>query len=275
MKSVLAKTQDGTITLTITIPVAQIKKAREEELQRVTNDATLPGFRKGKAPKEIVEKNVDKAKLQEDILRRLLPTAYTEAVTEHKLKPVINPKIHVTKLEDDKDWEFTATTCETPEVTLKNYKDAVKKITAKSKIVVPGKENPGPSMDDIIKTVLENVTVVIPQILLDGEVERLLAQLLDEIKSLGLSLDQYLGSTHKTIENLKKEQEVRASQDITFEFALAKIAEEEKITVDQKEIDEALGKAKDDAERKNLESNVYLLASILRQQKTLDYLKNL
>ena len=56
---------------------------------------------------------------------------------------------------------------------------------------------------------------------------------------------------------------------------LKKIAEEEKITVEEKEIQEATLAAKTDDERKNLESNRYLLASVLRQQKTLDFLKNL
>ena len=60
-----------------------------------------------------------------------------------------------------------------------------------------------------------------------------------------------------------------------LEFALQKIAEIEKIIIEQKEIDEAIQKAKDDNERKSLEGNRYLLAAILRQQKTLDFLLNL
>jgi regulator of RNase E activity RraA len=54
-----------------------------------------------------------------------------------------------------------------------------------------------------------------------------------------------------------------------------KIAEDEKIVVEEKEIEEAIQKAKDEKERENLMRNRYLLASILRQQKTLDFLKNL
>ena len=60
-----------------------------------------------------------------------------------------------------------------------------------------------------------------------------------------------------------------------MEFALQKIATEEGITVEEKEVEEAIQKAKDEKERKHLETNRYLLASILRQQKTLDFLKNL
>jgi hypothetical protein len=56
---------------------------------------------------------------------------------------------------------------------------------------------------------------------------------------------------------------------------LQKVAQIENITVEEKEIEEAITKAKDENERKSLEGNKYLLASILRQQKTLDFLKSL
>ena len=111
--------------------------------------------------------------------------------------------------------------------------------------------------------------------LVDQEVDRLLSQTLNEIKSLGLSLDQYLASTKKTPEQLRAEYAQKAESDIKIEFALQKIAEAEKIVVEEKEVEEAITKAKSDQERASLESNKYLLANILRQQKTLDFLKNL
>ncbi len=274
-KAQLNRLEDGTITLTITIPAAAIAKTREEVISEMIKNTTLPGFRKGMSPRKLIEEKLDKTKLQEDILRKVLPKEYTEAIKEHNLRPIVSPKIHVNKLEEEKDWEFTATTCEMPVVTLKEYKKKVLDITAKSKIILPGKDAQEPNMDEIVQAVLADAIITIPQILLDNEVERLLSQLLDEIKSLGLSLDQYLTSTHKTIEQVKKEYEERAKHDLMFEFALQKIADDEKIDVDQKELEEALTQAKDEKERKNLEANIYLLATILRQQKTLDFLKHL
>ncbi|HEX8965397.1 MAG TPA: trigger factor [Patescibacteria group bacterium] len=273
--STLKREADGTIELSITLPAALVNKTWEEVIEQMVKGATLPGFRQGKAPRKMVEEKLDKEKIREEVLKKVLPQAYIEAVKEHKLNPIINPKIHVEKLDEGKDWQFTAITCEVPEVKLNNYKEEVKKVTAKSKIVIPGKEKPAPSLDEIIKIMIDSVEVAVPGILVEGEVERLLAQLLGEIKSLGLSLEQYLASTNRTVEQLREEYKKKAENDIKFEFALQKIAEEEKISVDAKEIDEALQKAKDENERKQLEANVYLLANILRQQKTLDFLKNL
>ncbi len=275
MKSILDRQEDGTIKLTITLPWGTVKKAKEAALEAYLASAQLPGFRKGKAPKKLVEENVNQDHLREEVLRKLLPEGYVEALKEHNLKPILNPKIHVEKLEDNKDWTFEAFTAEAPEVMLGNYQEAVKKVTAKSKIIVPGKEPAPANFEDIAKAILETAKVRIPKIIIDQEVDRLLAQTLDEVKRLGLTLDQYLASTGRNTEALRQEYEKKAENDIQLEFLLQKIAEEEKITVEDKEIDEAIAQAKTDAERQNLQNNRYLLAGIIRQQKTLDFLRGL
>ena len=286
----LQKEPNGTIRLTITIPNSDVKKTWEQVLQDVIKNAEHSGFRKGKVPRKLVEEKVDKEKIREEVLRKLLPIAYTEAIRTHDIKPIINPKIHVDRIDDpstlseqseSKDWQFTALTCEQPVINLNNYKNNIKNITAKSKIIIPGKSNDRaqdlrePKFEDIVKALLESVTADIPQILVDNETDRLLSQTLEDVKKLGLTLDQYLSSTGKNPDILRAEYRKKAENDIKLEFTLLKIAEEEKIAVEEKEIAEAIQAAKNDEEKKNLESNRYLLASILRQQKTLDFLKNL
>jgi FKBP-type peptidyl-prolyl cis-trans isomerase (trigger factor) len=275
MKSTLARTDDGTIQLTVTIPWEKVVKAREEVVAKTASSAKMPGFRAGKAPKKLVEDNVDVQKIQEEVLKEVLPQAYIEAIQEHELKPIVNPKVHVQKIQENEPWIFTADTCELPEITLGNYKEAVKELTAKNKIAVPGKEQQQVSMDEMMQVLTKEVKVTVPKMLTDFEVDRLLSQTLDEIKKLGLNLDQYLASTGKNPEVLRKDYEEKAKNDITIEFALQKIADTENITVDEKEVEEAIQKAKDPAEKAHLESNKYLLSNILRQQKTLDFLRNL
>lgn len=274
-KSVLARKEDGSITLVVTLPQADIARLREEVVVKAVGEAEIPGFRKGKAPRNVVEERLDASKIQEEILKKLLPPAYIKAVEEHNLKPIMNPKIHIQKIDKDQDWVFEATTCEAPPITLGAYKDKVKSITAKSKIIVPGKEKQEPNFDEIMQAILESATMTIPGILVQQEADRHLAQTLDEIKKLGLTLDQYLSSTGKNPDALRKEFEEKASSDMKLEFILQKIADDEKITVEQKEVEEAIQKATNPQERENLSRNPYLLASILRQQKTLDFLKNL
>ena len=281
MPSTLKRLDNGNIELTITILSDRVVKTWDEVVDEYIKNTTLPGFRKGKAPRKMVEGKLSADTIQEETLKKLLPQGYVEAVKEHNLNPILNPKIHVEKIEDpqalseSKSWQFTATTCETPKISLGTYKKAIVDVTAKSKIVIPGKEQVSPSLDEIIKALLGAVSIQIPKILVDTETDRLLAQTLDEVKRLGLTLDQYLASTGKSAQQLRDDYAKKAQDDLTLEFALGRIAEDEHIVVEQKEIDEAIQKAKDGTERDNLEKNRYLLASILRQQKTLDFLKNL
>ncbi len=274
----LQKEPNGTIRLTITIPNSDVQKTWEEVIEEIVKNAEVQGFRRGKAPRKLVEEKVDKEKIREEVLKKLLPIAYTEVIKTQGIRPIINPKIHVEKLEDvslNKDWQFTALTCEAPIIKLGKYKESIQGITAKSKIIIQGKEPVPAKFEDIVKALLDNIAAEIPSILVDNETDRLLSQTLEDVKKLGLTLDQYLSSTGKNPEILRTEYRKKAENDIKLEFTLAKIAEEEKIVVEEKEIDEAIKASKSDEERKNLEANRYLLASILRQQKTLDFLKNL
>ena len=275
MNSQIKKLEEGGIELTITIPTSLVEKTKKEIIEEHVKSAELPGFRKGMAPREMVEKSLDAEHIREDILRTLLPQSYSEAIREHGINPIINPKIHVDKIEDGKDWVFSAQTAELPNIELGNYKDEVKKITSKSKIIVPGKEPEPVSFEEISNALLDTIKFNVPKIVVDQEVERLLSQTLDEVKRLGLTLDQYLSSTGKTIDSLRNDYALKAEKDVKLELILQKIAQVEQIKVEEKEIDEAINQTKTTEERQNLQANRYLLASIIRQQKTLDFIKNL
>lgn len=275
MTNTFEKKLDGTIEIKITLSWIDIKKEWDSVVAEMVATADLPGFRKGKAPKKLVEEKLDEAKIKDEALRKLLPQAYAQVIKEKNIKPIIDPQIHIDgDLAQGKDWTFHILTCEAPDIDLGTYKAEVKKITAKSKIEVPGKTKEEPKLDEIVNILLKNAKVTIPAILVQKEADRLLSQMLDEVKKLGMTLDQYLASTGKKAEDLRAEYSRKAEGDLKLEFVLQKIAETEKITVEEAEIQKAIDGAKPE-EKESLTQNKYLLASILRQQKTLDFLKNL
>jgi len=286
MKSKIKRGDKKAIELELLIPKKDIKDTYDKVLSQVVKNAEVKGFRKGKAPKDVVEKNVDKGKLYEQVLSQLLPKYYSEAVSEHKISPVVSPRITPILMEEGKDWSFKAETCEQPEVDLGDYKDKVKKEGAVDTIWVPGKdkgkkEEENKEVDDAkkvnkaIEILLKEARVELADILVEDEVKRRLSQTLDEVKKLGLSLDEYLRSSGKTIEQLKDEQKEKAEETLRLEFILNKIAEDEKIKVEEKDIDEAINKAPSTQERERLEQNKYVLAMLLRRQKVLEFLKGL
>lgn len=274
-KTKVEKKEDGTILLTITLPKKDIEKARLEVIDEYSKNAKIAGFRPGKAPVSIVEEKMDKDKIREEILKKLLPPAYSKAVQSSNINPIMNPKIQIDKIDPGTDWTFTAQTCEEPVIDLGEYKKNIRELTSKSKIIIPGKEQKKPSSEELMKVIVDSSKAKIPAILTEQSTDKLLSQLLNDIRKLGLSLDQYLATTNRTPESLRQEYTKRSEEDIKLEFALHQIAETENITVEPKEIEEAIRKAKNDTERARLESNRYMLAVILRQQKTLDFLLNL
>lgn len=281
MKSQITRLEDGTIQLNISIPWPKVEEARKGLVQNLSQSAKVPGFRKGKAPQKLVNENINEGQVREDILKNLLPETYIAAIEEHKIRPIVNPKIHVEKLDDHEDWTYTALTCEMPKVDLGEYKKEITKISAKNKIVTSpsdAEKTAGESdanFEEIMKTLLESAKVTIPSLLSDQEVDRLLSQTLQEIKSLGLTLEQYMASTKKTPEDLRNEYKQKAENDIKLEFILQEIADTEKLTVSELEVVEAISKAKDPMEKQHLEANRPMLTNILRQQKTLDFIRSL
>ena len=128
MKSTIEKTQDGTIELKITIPWTIVKKEWDIVVAEMVKNSNLPGFRKGKAPKKLVEEKLDTSRIREEVLRQILPPAYLEAIREHSIKPIMDPKIHIEgELAEGKDWQFHAITSEAPLVELNGYKEEIKK----------------------------------------------------------------------------------------------------------------------------------------------------
>lgn len=89
---------------------------------RVKKSLNVPGFRKGKVPRQIFNKMFGEESLYQDALNAVLPEAYTNAVKESDIKPVDQPEIDVESMEKDSAWVLTAKVTVEPEVELGEYK---------------------------------------------------------------------------------------------------------------------------------------------------------
>ncbi|KKW11276.1 MAG: Trigger factor [Microgenomates group bacterium GW2011_GWC1_49_7] len=290
MTSTINRLSDGTIELTITIPWTDVAKTYEDAVVHMVSEAELPGFRKGKAPRDLVEKSLDKTKVYEEALKTFIPKSYNDAITQQKVKPIVNPKIELKDATENKDWVFRALTAERPTVTLGEYKKAIQELKASKtqKIWKPGDlpdrqagkpeekdKETKPTLDEVLMALYKNVMTTLPAILVEHEVNRLLSELIDQTKKLGLTVEQYLASTQRTSEGIKKEYEEQAKRTLTLEFALEAIADVEGILVSDDDIDAVIKTGKTDEEKEALKAQRYYLASVLRRQKTLDFLASL
>jgi len=126
----------------------------------------------------------------------------------------------------------------------------------------------------MVEALLKNSQVTLPAILLENDVNQRLAGLIEKTEKLGLTLEQYLASLGKTVAEIRREYEEESRRNWQLELILAKIADEEKITVSDEEIDQFITQAPQE-DQKALGQQRYLVAAMLRQQKTLNFLKNL
>lgn len=110
------------VELTITADQALLDRVHDHVLGDLARDVNMAGFRKGHAPKTLVEKNVDQSLLQSQFLDHALNELYGEALTEQKLRPVAQPEVNVTKFVPFSTLEFKATVEVVGKVTLPDYK---------------------------------------------------------------------------------------------------------------------------------------------------------
>lgn len=280
MKSFMQRLSDGTIEFTITVPWTEVAAEYEKAVTHMVEHAQVDGFRKGKAPRAVVEAKLDKTKVYEEVLKDLLPAVYGKTIEEHKIRPIVQPKIELKEATENKDWTIRALTCEKPDVTVGEYKKAIQELKASktAKIWKPGdapqeKDKPQkPTLDEILKALYDHVKISLPKLLLEHEVNRLLSDLIDQTKKLGMSVEQYLSSTGRTADTVRKEYEGQASRTLVLEFAMEHIADKEGILVSDDDIDTVIKTAKTDQEKESLTAQRYYIASVLRRQKTLDFL---
>ena len=108
--------------LTIEVSAEDLEKALESAYQKQKKQISVPGFRKGKAPRQLIEKMYGKEVFYSDAVDAMLPKAYSDAVEECGEEIVSYPKINVEQIEKGKAFIFTATVAVKPEVTLGEYK---------------------------------------------------------------------------------------------------------------------------------------------------------
>ena len=116
------KLEKNMAKLTIEVSAEDLEKAMQAAYQKAKGRITLPGFRKGKAPRKMIEQMYGKGIFLEDAANALIPEHYSKALEECDLEIVSQPEIDVTQAEPGKAFIFTAEVAVKPEVTLGEYK---------------------------------------------------------------------------------------------------------------------------------------------------------
>lgn len=130
MKVTKEQQEKNSVKLTITVDAETFEKGVQKAYLKNVKKIALPGFRKGKAPRKIIEQYYGAGVFFEDAINFVCPEAYEEALKETGVEAVSRPEIDVVEIESGKDFVFTATVTTKPEVELGDYNAiSVKKVT--------------------------------------------------------------------------------------------------------------------------------------------------
>ncbi len=284
----------------------------KKAVAKVSENIELPGFRKGKAPENVLIQKVGEMPILEEAGEIALSEVYADILIDHSVDAIGRPQVSITKLAKGNPLGFKIITSIVPTVTLKDYKKEVEKIAKekddvnatdedvnkvidsiqnnrkqieRQKLEKEAKEKGDsaeikdeditvPAFDDdfvktlgdfkdvadfrekilanikkekereakdkkrskIIDVLVEKTEVDMPDILIESEMEKMMAQFSDDLARARITMEDYLKQIGKTIEDIKKEWLPSAEKRVKVQLALNKVAEEEKIKPTEEDI---------------------------------------
>ena len=116
------KIENHKVVLTIEVPAEELDKGIKAACKSLANRVNIPGFRKGHAPRRILEMHIGKEAIMDEAFDRVAQKAFDAALKQENLDPVDRPQVDIVTLEEGKDVVFKATITPVPEVTLGEYK---------------------------------------------------------------------------------------------------------------------------------------------------------
>lgn len=227
------------VVFQLIIPWERVKSEYQKILAAAGEKAELDGFRPGKAPLSLVEEKIGKQRIYQDVIDAVVPPAYREEVEKRELKPIITPRLKPVKLTENQDWEFEVASVQLPEVNLGEWEANISLALAPLKVATDAKQPKTESdkktkqakrLQTAFDTLLRSVRVELPQMLVDEEVNIQLSKLVDQVKAVGMTIEQYLSAKQMTAEKLRADYEKTARDALTLNLALDAAAKAKNFT---------------------------------------------
>lgn len=122
MKATVEKLESNRVVLEVEVEAPQLAKALDRAYRKLVRQVNIPGFRRGKAPRFILERYLGKESLYHEAIDMVIPEAYRQAVEETKIEPIDHPQVEIVQAEEGQPLIFKATVEVKPEVVLGKYK---------------------------------------------------------------------------------------------------------------------------------------------------------
>ena len=121
MKSAVETLSPTRAKITVEVPFEELKPSLDAAYQSIAKQINIPGFRKGKVPPPVIDRQVGRGAVLDEAINDALPKLYVQALQDNDLQPLAQPEIDVTKLEDNTLFEFTAEVDVRPSIEVPSY----------------------------------------------------------------------------------------------------------------------------------------------------------
>ncbi len=250
MFAVTKKTEnesDSTVTLNLTLASEVFDAYRPKVVKELIKEVELPGFRKGHAPEKLVAQEVGEGKILWQMANEAIREYYPKIIEQEKLDAVGEPSVTVKKLAAGNPLELEITTAIVPAIVLPDYKKIIKELkpleTEPEKAEATDAEKEEAKLKQInkqrvayLEAISEKVDLVLPQVLIDYEVSKMLAELKASIESMQLNFTDYLAHLKKTVEELKKDWQPDADKRVRLGLILDALVTDLKIKLGEEDI---------------------------------------
>ncbi len=132
MKTSVDKLSDTRVKLTVNVPFDELGKEIDQAYTAIAQQVNIPGFRRGKAPRQLIDARIGRGPILEQVVNDMLPTRYEKAVLDNDLNPLGQPEIEITKIEDNDVVEFTAEVDIRPEIEVPDFSEIAVTVPAVS-----------------------------------------------------------------------------------------------------------------------------------------------
>ena len=256
------------------ISAADFALYRQPALHKLQAGINLPGFRPGHVPEAVLLDQIGEDRLLTEMAELALQENYPKIILENKIDAIGRPEITLTKLAKDNPLGFKIKTAVHPEITLPDYRQIAGQTNAnplaeikvedkevaeilaeleKNKADLSKIENPTETIKEnlrlekmskqkdkrrleIVSAIADQTTMELPKILIESELDKMLAEMKNQTERMGLKFEDYLKHLKKTETDLRTEWRADAEKRLKTALVLAKIAEQEKIGAPETEV---------------------------------------
>ena len=286
MQANIKNTNNNQKVITVTEDAEKVKSSIDSIIGKAILNVTVEGFRKGKAPAEKAKAQLDQSKVINEAINLILPDLYKQAIEELKLKPITDPKIEVVKFSETEGLEINITVAEKPEIDLKNYKKNIKgykKPVAKDlkkdekPVELSAEEKTQQLRGGLLQELVNGAEVKLAELLVEQETNRMLTKLSGSLERMNITVESFLKSQNKKVEDIREEYFKIAEQNLKSEFVLNALGQKLEIKVEDAEIDNEINNAPDENTKKELEKpeNRWYIEGVIFTRKVLDKIEEI